>query len=119
MWGGGVKQGMNNFGFYRNEGNRCGIGVELHHQLDNLGDAGFIEIVLHRFGVASRQAFGVVMRFAGAQRLGVRFDKPRQVFQLQRMEMPAVLVRLQFAVVRVDVFGMIMSERPETEVERP
>jgi hypothetical protein len=35
------------------------------------------------------------------------------------MKMPAVRVGLQFAIVRVDVFGMIMREHPETEVERP
>ncbi len=59
------------------------------------------------------------MRLAGSQRGYPGIDEARQVFQLQRMEMPAVLVRLQFAVVRVDVIGMIMVEHPKTEMERP
>ena len=93
--------------------------MKLQRQLNDLGDAGLIEIVLHRFGVTARQAFGMVMRFAGELVLVVRFDEVRQGIQFQRMEMPAVRVGLQFAVVRVDVLGMIMREHPETEVERP
>ena len=49
----------------------------------------------------------------------VRLDEVRQGIQFQRMEMPAVRMRRKFAIVRVDVFGMIMREHPETEVERP
>jgi len=93
--------------------------MKLQRQLNDLGDAGLIEIVLYRFGVTARQSLGVVMRFAGEQMLVVRFDEVRQGIQFQRMKMPAVRVGLQFAVVRVDVLGMIMREHPETEVERP
>ena len=93
--------------------------MKLQRQLNNLGDAGLVEIVLHRLGVTARQGFGVVMRFAGELMLVVRFDEVRQGIQLQRMEMPAVRMGLQFAVVCVDVFGVIMREHPETEVERP
>ena len=110
---------MRFFNICMGKGYCCGAGVELHRQLDDLGNTRSIEIVLRRFGIASRQAFRVVMRFAGAQGLMVRLDEARQGVQLQRMEMPAMRMRLQFAVVRVDVFGMIMSEHPETEVERP
>ena len=104
----------------RGEGHRCGRGMELDRQLDDFGDTRRIEIVLHRFGIAARQALGVVMRLTGEQGMVmVRLDQVRQGIQLQRMEMPAVLMGLQFAVVRVGVFGMIMREHPKTEVERP
>jgi len=93
--------------------------MKLQRPLNNLGDAGLVEIVLHRLVVTARQAFRVVMRFAGKLMLVFRFDEVRQGIQLQRMEMSAVRMGLQFAVVRVDVFGMIMREHPETEVERP
>ena len=119
VWIGGDQQGVICFNFCRGDVRHCGIGVKLHCQLDDLGDAGGVEIVLRRFGVASRKAFGMMMSFAGTQRSLTGIDEARQGIQLQRMEMPAVLVRLQFAVVRVDVFGMIMIEHPETEVERP
>ncbi len=110
---------MRFFNICRGKGYCCGAGVELHRQLDDLGNTRRIEIVLRRFGIASRQAFGVVMRCAGAQRSLAGVDEAHQGIQLQRMEMPAVRMRLQFAVVRVDVFGMIMIEHPETEMERP
>ena len=93
--------------------------MKLQRQLDDLGDAGLVEIVLNRLVVTARQCFRVVMRLAGELVLMVRFDEVRQGIQLQRMEMPAVRMGLQFAIVRVDVFGMIMREHPETEVERP
>ena len=92
--------------------------VKLQRRLD-FRDTGIVEIVLRRFGIASRHIFGMMMRLAGTQGLFAGVDEVHQGVQLQRMEMPAVLVRLQFAVVRVDVFGMIMIEHPETEVERP
>jgi len=93
--------------------------MKLQRQLNDFGDAGLIEIVLHRLVVTARQALRVVMGLAGELVLVVRFDEVRQGIQFQRMEMPAVRVGLQFAVVRVDVLGMIMREHPETEVERP
>ena len=115
---GGVKRGLENFRLRRAEGDRHGVEIEIHRQLD-LRQARWVGVELHRFGVAARQAFGVVMRLAGAQRGFFGVDEAGQVFQLQRMEMPAVLVRLQFAVVSVDVVGMIMMKHPETEMERP
>ena len=108
------------FQLSRGERNECGRGMKLDRQLNDFGNTRNIEIVLSRFGIAARHSFGVVMRLAGEQGvMMVRLDQVRQCVQLQRMEMPAVLMGLQFAVVRVDVFGMIMSEHPETEVERP
>ena len=108
------------FQLRRDERNKCGRRMKLHRQLNDFRDAGFIEIVLRRFGIASRHTFRVVMRLAGEQGvMMVRLDQVRQGVQFQRMEMPAVRMRHKFAIVRVDVFGMIMSEHPETEMERP
>lgn len=93
--------------------------MKLNRELDDFGDTGRVEIVLRRFGIASRHTFGMMVCFAVAQGLMAGVDEMRQGVQLQRMEMPAVFMGLQFAVVCVDVFGVIMSEHPETEVERP
>ena len=93
--------------------------MKLQRQLGDIGDAGLVEIVLNRLGVTARQGFGMVMRLAGELVLMVRLDEVRQGIQLQRMKMPTVRMRLQFTIVRVDILGMVMSEHPETEMERP
>lgn len=109
---------MKFFNFCRGESNWCDIKIEIHRQLD-FGDAGLVEVVLDRFRVTTRQAFGMMVRLPRVQGLGVGIEEARQQFQLQRMEMPAVRMRLHLAVMRVSVIGMVMLGYSETEMKRP
>ena len=49
----------------RGEGYRCSEEIEIGRQFDDFGNTGRIEIILHRFGIVARHAFGVVMCLAG------------------------------------------------------
>ena len=93
--------------------------MKLQGQLEDLRDTGMIEIVLRCFAVAARKAFGMMMCLTGTQRRFAGTENMCQDIQFQGVKMPAVLMRLQFAIVRVSIFGMIMGEHPEAEMERP
>ncbi len=98
--------------------NRRGIKVEIHRQLD-LGQTRLVEVVLSCFRITAGLALGMMVRLTRVRRLLAGIDEAREALQFQRVEMTAMRMRLQRAVMRVDVIGMVMMEHPETEMERP
>ncbi len=83
------------------------------------GNAVLVEIVLGVFWIAAGGRFGMMVPGGVGFMCVLDMKYFRDVVDFLGVEMPAVLVRIHFEVVGMDVLGMVMQPEPNPEIQQP